>query len=643
MSFSIVNDAILRMNGTTEGYDPGNYNTGIHMWNMQSAFQDYINQYSMTNINSFALYVGAGIEDKDVFWDQGDDWILVKTIATNVSPSTFASQYDDFTINFDMSKYVTPVSGQFVCWKFLFNYSASNGTTNNWLHLNRWYYSPFRTYGILPEGQYACWCYTRVGTTPHSANLSTPDSPGYPNVTPTYLSQDLHFSLGNESFSKGTFDTAYQLSLSICEDENLSNGIYYTFYNALKPNDGYGDYASGILNLSTFKNNDIIPKDLPCVYIKAYAATTDIYNFIYSDRVSSPVYKLVNDTKKMFVKTAEGWKSINVHKPSITNDIAVKGHTTLSKIRCFINTRDQAEEYLQKLWGTDIGISIGGASSTIMYRQGETTSYAVYQGNTFNLSTIAALDWFVLFPNGDIITQNSGDFTIKNILNNDQEYLDAAKWAWWVNENEKNVTFTKKTTKTISNLNASGTITLVEFTISNSKVYQASVIVSSTGHVFTQFTFTYSGGGVACLNENTLINTERGLIKIKNIKTDDKILTVNKENKLEYNKVNHIYKHKPKYVYKIQLENNQIIKATWSHEFYINETEIKRCIDLADNDYLIDDNFNKYKIISIEKILNNEDVYELWTDNNNYLIEKNRILNHCENINEINKEEFIYE
>lgn len=88
MSFSIVNDAILRMNGTTEGYDPGNYNTGIHMWNMQSAFQDYINQYSMTNINSFALYVGAGIEDKDVFWDQGDDWILVKTIATNVSPST---------------------------------------------------------------------------------------------------------------------------------------------------------------------------------------------------------------------------------------------------------------------------------------------------------------------------------------------------------------------------------------------------------------------------------------------------------------------------------------------------------------------------------------------------------------------------
>lgn len=122
-----------------------------------------------------------------------------------------------------------------------------------------------------------------------------------------------------------------------------------------------------------------------------------------------------------------------------------------------------------------------------------------------------------------------------------------------------------------------------------------------------------------------------------------KILTVNKENKLEYNKVNHIYKHKPKYVYKIQLENNQIIKATWSHEFYINETEIKRCIDLADNDYLIDDNFNKYKIISIEKILNNEDVYELWTDNNNYLIEKNRILNHCENINEINKEEFIYE
>ena len=55
MSFSIVNDAILRMNGTTEGYDPGNYNTGVHMWNMQSAFQDYINQYSMTNINSFAL------------------------------------------------------------------------------------------------------------------------------------------------------------------------------------------------------------------------------------------------------------------------------------------------------------------------------------------------------------------------------------------------------------------------------------------------------------------------------------------------------------------------------------------------------------------------------------------------------------
>lgn len=34
----------------------------------------------------------------------------------------------------------------------------------------------------------------------------------------------------------------------------------------------------------------------------------------------------------MFVKTAEGWKSINVHKPSITNDIAVKGHTTLSKL-----------------------------------------------------------------------------------------------------------------------------------------------------------------------------------------------------------------------------------------------------------------------------------------------------------------------
>ncbi len=138
-------------------------------------------------------------------------------------------------------------------------------------------------------------------------------------------------------------------------------------------------------------------------------------------------------------------------------------------------------------------------------------------------------------------------------------------------------------------------------------------------------TLSYGAGGV-CLHKDTLITTNKGLVKIKDLKIDDLVLSYNEKTKtLEYKKVtqlhqNAISNYHDRYFY-IHY-GNKIIKATENHLFFVDGSYV-RADELKVGNNLLGEDLNEYPIKKIEIIENTTDtVWDLTVnDNHNFFAE----------------------
>lgn len=129
-----------------------------------------------------------------------------------------------------------------------------------------------------------------------------------------------------------------------------------------------------------------------------------------------------------------------------------------------------------------------------------------------------------------------------------------------------------------------------------------------------------------CLSEDTLINTEVGLLPISKIKEGNKILVKNKFNKYVYQPVERVIKYKTKKINMIAIATeNGIIKSTENHEFF-TDRGILSANELKEDYHLIDNNNNLIPIKRITKFYySNSITYDLVVKDNNYFIGKNKV------------------
>lgn len=113
------------------------------------------------------------------------------------------------------------------------------------------------------------------------------------------------------------------------------------------------------------------------------------------------------------------------------------------------------------------------------------------------------------------------------------------------------------------------------------------------------------------LNENSLISTPNGLVKIKNIKVGDTVFSYNETTKKTELKIVEIVTSHPiseahsRYFY--IYSNGQIVKATESHSFFVNGSYI-RADELKVGDKLLGFDLKEHPIENIEIIGNNTDI-----------------------------------
>lgn len=134
-----------------------------------------------------------------------------------------------------------------------------------------------------------------------------------------------------------------------------------------------------------------------------------------------------------------------------------------------------------------------------------------------------------------------------------------------------------------------------------------------------------------CLDQNSLISTPNGLLKIKDLKIGDSVLSYNKNTKkveqsvilnvwsTPISKVNNRYF----YIY----VNGKIVKATENHEFYANGSYI-RADELKIGDILLDETGKECPIEKIEIVENTTDLVWDITVKDNYNFFANDILVH---------------
>ena len=141
------------------------------------------------------------------------------------------------------------------------------------------------------------------------------------------------------------------------------------------------------------------------------------------------------------------------------------------------------------------------------------------------------------------------------------------------------------------------------------------------------------GGGLACFTGDTLVKCEKETKPIKDLKIGDKVWSFNEnENKTELKEIEKIYSHKQSEIYNISI-NNEVIRTTWSHPFYIKDIGRVLARDLKIGETTVDFYKENMIIDNIEKINTNELVYEILVkDNKNYYVGDNHILVYCENI-----------
>lgn len=144
-------------------------------------------------------------------------------------------------------------------------------------------------------------------------------------------------------------------------------------------------------------------------------------------------------------------------------------------------------------------------------------------------------------------------------------------------------------------------------------------------------------GGVACLTGDTIVWIgDNEYKKIKNLQVGDKVQSLNeKTNKIELKQITKIISHDRNFIYDISTQKNKI-SATGSHRFYTQEG-IKNAKDIRTKDLLIDRDGNELKVGNYIKRYYEDPitVYEIIVeDNNNYYIGKDKILTHCEDVEE---------
>lgn len=129
-----------------------------------------------------------------------------------------------------------------------------------------------------------------------------------------------------------------------------------------------------------------------------------------------------------------------------------------------------------------------------------------------------------------------------------------------------------------------------------------------------------------CLSEDTLINTEVGLLPISKIKEGNKILVKNKFNRCVYQSVERVIKYKTEKINMIAIATeNGIIKSTENHEFF-TDRGVLPASELKEDYHLIDKDNNLIPIKRITKFhYSNSITYDLVVKDNNYFIGKNKV------------------
>lgn len=143
-----------------------------------------------------------------------------------------------------------------------------------------------------------------------------------------------------------------------------------------------------------------------------------------------------------------------------------------------------------------------------------------------------------------------------------------------------------------------------------------------------------------CLSEDTLINTEAGLLPISKLKEGNKILVKNKFNKYVYQPVERVIRYKTEKINMIAIATeNGIIKSTENHEFF-TDRGILPASKLKEDYHLIDKDNNLIPIKRITKFYySNSITYDLVVKDNNYFVGKNKIhVKSTQNYNDYQKE-----
>ncbi|MEI6849452.1 MAG: choice-of-anchor tandem repeat GloVer-containing protein, partial [archaeon] len=138
------------------------------------------------------------------------------------------------------------------------------------------------------------------------------------------------------------------------------------------------------------------------------------------------------------------------------------------------------------------------------------------------------------------------------------------------------------------------------------------------------------GGGGASLNENSLISTPSGDIKIKDLKTGDEVYSYSENNIVEVKKIERVWSvpiSNDNNRYFVIHFNGKTIQATENHKFYLNGIYV-RADELKVGDKLLGLDLNEYPIEKIKVIENTTDfVWDLSIkDNHNFFA--NNILTH---------------
>lgn len=270
----------------------------------------------------------------------------------------------------------------------------------------------------------------------------------------------------------------------------------------------------------------------------------------------------------------------------------------------------------------------------------------VYQLQENGSSDTLALAWGYVFANGARYnTQRHmevGDI-IPETISNSTEAISLARDALLQKTGILYKNFTVSDTKSY-NLSTyisskQDSFNVVRYNITNSDTGK-NIVVTNLGQAYVDATgIDLESFGVACLTGNTLVNTPNGYIPIKNLSVNDIVLSYNDSTRIvEEKQIYEVYSHKPNKVYSIILETGDIIEATYSHRFYTDKGVLST-EQLSVGYNLIDINRNYMEIVDIRTKDNNEDVYEIWVeDNNNYFITDNNILCSCEDISMIGEE-----